>query len=59
MFNIFKTDPAKKLQKLYEKKLEEAMQAQRNGNIELFAKLSVEAESLLKKLDEVTKDTEK
>ena len=52
MFNFFKKEPAKKLQKLYDKKLVDAMEAQRNGNIALFAQLSSEADQLLKKLDE-------
>lgn len=37
MFGIFKKDPVKKLQKQYEKVLEEATQLQRNGDIKSYA----------------------
>ncbi|MCM8541646.1 MAG: DUF6435 family protein [Lentisphaeraceae bacterium] len=47
MFGFFKTDPVKKAEKLYQSKLTEAMNAQRSGNIQLFAELSAEAEILL------------
>ena len=46
MFNLFKSDPTKKLKKLYAIKLEEAMHAQRNGDIRTYAKLSFEADAL-------------
>jgi len=44
MFSIFKKDPIKKLDKLYESKLEEAMHAQRKGDIKSYAMLTAEAE---------------
>lgn len=46
MFSIFKKDPAKKLHKQYMAKLEQAMLAQRNGDIRGYAMLTAEAESL-------------
>jgi molybdenum-dependent DNA-binding transcriptional regulator ModE len=56
MFNIFKTDPIKKLKKDFENKLTEAVEAQRNGKIELYAKLTTESEEILKELELLEKD---
>lgn len=55
MFGIFKSNPAKKLQKEYEILMKKAVDAQRNGNIELYAKLSTQADTIAKKLDELEK----
>lgn len=46
MFGLFKSDPTKKLNKAYRAKLEEAMKAQRNGNIRGYSALTAEAEKL-------------
>jgi hypothetical protein len=46
MFSIFKKDPQKKLRKQYDEKLEEAMHAQRRGDIKGYALLTAEAESI-------------
>jgi hypothetical protein len=46
MFSIFKKDPIKKLNKLYEAKLEQAMCAQRNGDIKSYSMITVEAENI-------------
>ena len=46
MFSIFKQDPIKKLDKLYESKLEEDMHAQRNGDIKSYAMITAEAEKI-------------
>ncbi|NWN82196.1 MAG: Lacal_2735 family protein [Halomonas sp.] len=46
MLGRFRTDPAKKLQKTYEQKLEQAMQAARNGDMRANASLTEEAEAL-------------
>ncbi|PKG80861.1 hypothetical protein CXF85_22415 [Colwellia sp. 75C3] len=46
MFSIFKKDPVKKLNKRYEAKLEQAMQAQRNGDIRSYASITAEAEKI-------------
>lgn len=51
MFNIFKKNPIKKLNKSYKLKLEQAMNAQRNGKMALFAELSFEADSILKEIE--------
>jgi hypothetical protein len=46
MFSIFKKDPIKKLDKLYESKLEKAMYAQRKGDIKSYAMITAEAEKI-------------
>lgn len=46
MFSIFKKDPIKKLDKRYESKLEEAMHAQRKGDIKSYAMITAEAEKI-------------
>lgn len=56
MFGIFKSDPIKKLEKQYADKLEQAMNRQRNGDIEGYANLSFEAEEILKKIDKLKKE---
>ncbi|MBD5772490.1 DUF6435 family protein [Marinomonas colpomeniae] len=52
MFNFLKSDPIKKLDKEYGVLLEQAMQAQRRGDIEGYAKLTEQAEAVKAKLDE-------
>lgn len=51
MFGFLKSDPKKKLEQEYAKLTEAAMQAQRNGNIELYAELSQKAEEVGKRID--------
>ncbi|MFP5459534.1 MAG: DUF6435 family protein [Bacteriovoracia bacterium] len=51
MFSFLKKDPIKVLQAEYAKKLTEAVEAQRNGKIELYANLTVESEAILKKIE--------
>ncbi len=53
MFGLF--DPKKKLEKKYQAKSEEALKAQRNGNIELYSKLSSEADLILKEIEKLEK----
>lgn len=55
MFNLFKKDPIKKLEKDYAKLLETAMAAQRKGDIALFSELSFKAEEIGKQIDELKK----
>ncbi|MEM1270353.1 MAG: DUF6435 family protein [Bacteroidota bacterium] len=55
MFGLFKSNPTKKLEKAYKAKLEEALKAQRGGDIKRFAVLSAEAEELLKQLEAARK----
>jgi len=50
MFSIFKKDPVKKLNKLYEQKLEEAMHAQRNGDIKSYSLITAEAEKIFSEI---------
>lgn len=53
MFGLFKKDPAKKLQKEYEELMKKAVEAQRNGKMELFANLSAKADQICKELDKL------
>jgi hypothetical protein len=46
MFNFFKKDPQKELEKRYKKLLEEAMNLQRAGDIKGYAKKMAEAEEV-------------
>ena len=51
MFSWFKKDPAATLQSAYQKKLTEAMHAQRNGDIRSYSSLTQEASLIKKELD--------
>ena len=51
MFSFLKKDPKKKLQAEYEKIMKQALEAQRNGNIELYADLTFKSEEILKQID--------
>ncbi|NVK12390.1 MAG: Lacal_2735 family protein [Gammaproteobacteria bacterium] len=51
MFSMFKRDPIKKLTQQQAKLLEQAMFAQRNGDIKSYSLLTAEAEELNKKID--------
>ena len=55
MFEFLKSNPNKKLEKEYSQKMEEAMKAQRNGNIDLYAQLTAEAENILRKIELIAK----
>lgn len=46
MFSFFKKDPTKKLKKQYATLLEQAMYAQRNGDIRKYSELTFEAEQI-------------
>jgi hypothetical protein len=48
MFSIFKANPVKKLNKSLNAKLEQAMHAQRSGDIKGYSQLTVEAEQIRK-----------
>jgi hypothetical protein len=48
MFSLFKKDPVKKLKKSYELKLEQAMNAQRNGDIKAYSFITSEADIIYK-----------
>ncbi len=55
MFSFFKKDPLKELNKQYLQKLEEAMHAQRNGDIRTYSMLTSEADEFLKKIEALEK----
>ena len=57
MFSFLKKDPRKQLNKQYLQKLEEAMHAQRNGDIRLYSMLTSEAEDILKKIEALDQPT--
>lgn len=57
LFSFFKTDPTKKLRKNHERKLEEALNAQRNGNIRAYSMLTLEAEKLWAEIDRLENET--
>jgi len=50
MFDWLKPDPGKKLQIAYEKKLKEAMLAQRGGDIKSYSLLTEEASKLYREI---------
>ncbi|MDA9285360.1 DUF6435 family protein [Pseudomonadales bacterium] len=54
MFSFLKADPLKKLNKAYQKKLGEALQAQRNGNIRGYSLLTEEAEAIWAEIQALT-----
>jgi hypothetical protein len=58
MFGFLKSDPIKKLEKKYSQLMAKAVEAQRNGNIELYSKLSFESEEVLKEIETLQKDKE-
>jgi hypothetical protein len=51
MFGLFKTDPKKKLDQEYKSLLEQAMHAQRSGDIRKYSELTEIAETKKKELD--------
>jgi len=53
MFSIFKKNPIKKLNKQLSIKLEQAMQAQRKGDIRTYSQLSFEAQEIDKQIAEI------
>lgn len=55
MFGLFKSDPSKKLRKQYDKKLTDAMHAQRRGDIKSYSMLTAEAEKLWSEIESVQK----
>ena len=53
MFKWLKPDPEKKLRKLYHAKLEQALNAQRNGKIREYSFLTAEAEAVREELEKL------
>ena len=58
MFGLFKKDPVKKLRQQYDAKAEQAMLAQRKGDMRLFADLTAEAEELWAQYQQLQQATE-
>lgn len=50
MFSFLKPNPLKKLKKQYADKLEQGMNAQRNGDMRLYAELTAEADTIYKEI---------
>ncbi len=55
MFGLFKGDPKKKLEEEYARILTQAVEAQRNGEIELYGEITVKSEEVLKKIEDLEK----
>ncbi|MEZ9525597.1 DUF6435 family protein [Enterovibrio norvegicus] len=53
MFSFFKKDPAKKLRNTYNAKLEQAMKAQRNGDIKSYSLITAEAEDIWQEIEKI------
>lgn len=53
MFSLFKKNPIKKLNKAYGIKLEQAMLAQRNGDIKSYSMLTAEAEKIREEIEKL------
>ena len=51
MLRLFRRDPLKKLEAEYAEKLKQARDAQRNGKMPLFARLSAESEAIGQRID--------
>lgn len=54
MFGFLKTDPKKKLDQEYKALLEQAMQAQRSGDIRKYSELTEMAEAKKAELDQLS-----
>ena len=57
MFAWLKPNPIKKLRKAYDQKLEQAMYAQRNGDMRLYADLTAESEAIWVKIQQLETQT--
>ncbi len=53
MFNWFKRNPTKKMEKKYYELLEKAMHAQRSGDIRSYSMLTADAENLWQKIEQI------
>ena len=53
MFGLFSGDPSKKMRKKYGKLLEDAMHAQRRGDIKSYSMLTAEAEALWEQIEKL------
>ncbi len=57
MLSFLKRDPTNKLTKQYCVKLEQAMLAQRKGDIRLYSSITAEAEALKADIDRIKSET--
>ncbi|TNC81109.1 MAG: hypothetical protein C9356_10970 [Oleiphilus sp.] len=57
MLSLFKADPKKKLHKQYEQKLEQAMHAQRRGDIKSYSFLMNDADKLWQEISKLEAET--
>ena len=55
MLSLFKSDPVKKLKKKHAELLEQALHAQRNGDIHKYSFLTKEAEDIYEEIDALEK----
>ena len=53
MLGWLRRDPRKKLEQAYARKMEQARDAQRNGDIQGYASLVAESEEILQEIDRV------
>jgi hypothetical protein len=53
VFGFLKSDPVKKLRKIYDQKSTDAMLAQRKGDIKTYSMLTAEAEQLWKEIEKL------
>lgn len=53
MFGLFKSNPTKKLRKVYDTKSTQAMLAQRKGDIKMYSMLTAEAELIWKEIEQL------
>ena len=53
MFGFLKSNPTKKLRKQYDTKSEQALNAQRKGDIKTYSMLTLEAEELWKRIEKL------
>ncbi|MFT4653520.1 MAG: hypothetical protein ACI82S_001172 [Patiriisocius sp.] len=58
MFGLFKSNPTKKLQRQYDTIVEKSINAQRKGDMRLFAELTSQSEQLLKQIETINKAKE-
>jgi hypothetical protein len=54
--NLFKSNPLRKIEKAYQKKLLEMRDTQRAGDMQRLAALTVESEELLKRIEHMKAD---
>lgn len=58
MFGWLRSNPKKKLESQYSQKLEQARDVQRNGDIQGYATLMAEAETILQKIDQLAESVD-